>query len=114
MTCTCPNCGFALERIEPFTVGELTVDGEFGDVTWRGVRVPLTPREKAIVITLARGDGTPIKRIGLAEVIGSDELLDPGNLVDVMICKARRKFRELDASFDRIESVWGVGVRWRI
>ena len=112
MSCSvCPNCGYALEPLAAFSLGDLFIDKGGAFVWWRKRPVPLTTAERLIVTTLARADGVPVRHDILAESTGS-ESEDPDNCAAVLISRVKRKFREVDAAFRCIETVRGQGVRW--
>jgi DNA-binding response OmpR family regulator len=108
----CPSCGASLTAFASFAVGRLFVDKGGAVIWWNERPVQLTASERLIVIALARADGVPVKRDILAEVAGS-ESDNPDNCVDVLLCRAKAKFRAIDPNFDRIETIHGQGIRWR-
>jgi two-component system OmpR family response regulator len=89
--------------------GELALDLKRMTARWRGQRVPLTLTEFWMVHALARHPG---------HVKDRDALMRDANIVvdDATISshvkRIRRKFQALDASFDRIATVYGMGYRW--
>jgi two-component system OmpR family response regulator len=77
--------------------------------TWRGQAVDLTLTEFWMVHTLAKTPG---------HVKSRDQLMQDARLVDdgtitSHVKRIRRKFAAIDPSFDRIESVYGMGYRWK-
>ena len=89
--------------------GGLALDLKRMTARWRGQRVPLTLTEFWMVHALSRHPG---------HVKGRDALMRDANIVvdDATISshikRIRRKFQALDASFDRIATVYGMGYRW--
>lgn len=115
MTCTtCPKCGYDLEALHAFELGGLRVEYDGAIILWRGQRVALTQAERLIVLALGRAGGAIVKRHILAEASGYEGEDHALNVVSVYVCKIKNKFRDVDASFDRIETVWRDGVRWRV
>ena len=113
MTCaTCPNCGYQMEKLERFEAGHLAITDGGASIRWRGRPVHLTPSQRVLIIALARAEGVPVKRIALAEAMGSDEAQDPENVVDVQVSRAIRTFRQVDPAFDAVQNVRGCGLRW--
>lgn len=108
----CPHCGISLAALGAFHLGPLFVDKGGAFIWWKKVPIPLTLAEKLMVIALARAGGNPVGRHILAECAGS-ESDSPANAVAVMISRANRKFRAIDPAFDQIQSVRGMGLRWR-
>ncbi|MGL1834829.1 proteobacterial dedicated sortase system response regulator [Rhodocyclaceae bacterium SMB388] len=76
---------------------------------WKGEPVPLTLTEFWMVHTLARTPG---------HVKSRDQLMQDARLVDdgtitSHVKRIRRKFAAIDPDFDSIESVYGMGYRWK-
>jgi DNA-binding response OmpR family regulator len=115
MTCAvCPNCGYDLSTLHAFALGDLKVDYNGSIILWKGEHVGLSQAQRCIVVAIARAEGVPVKRIALAEAMGSDERLDPDNLVAVQLNRTIARFREIDPAFDMIENVRGAGLRWKV
>jgi DNA-binding response OmpR family regulator len=114
MTCaTCPNCGYELSHLAVFTIGHLSIE-EGWLIRWRGRPLPFTASQRLLVAAIARAEGVPVKRIALAEAMGSDERQDPENVVAVQLNRVMTKFRDVDPAFDQIQSVRGSGLRWKV
>ena len=79
------------------------------EVQWNGEHVPLTVTELWIVHSLARRPG---------HVRSRQQLMDDANiLVDDQtitshVKRIRRKFKAIDESFDKLDTVYGAGYRW--
>lgn len=90
--------------------GPLTLRPERMQVLWRDQPVPLTVTELWLVHTLVRYPG---------HVKTRDQLMDDANVVvdgttiTSHIKRIRRKFATIDPEFDEIETVYGLGYRWR-
>lgn len=107
----CPNCGVDLKRFEPVEQGDLRLLA--GIIWWLGKEIDLRPSGRLLVGALVRAGGRPLGPEALSNVMGVDEDADdPKGLVRTQICLARAAFRNIDPSFDKIESVWGLGYRW--
>lgn len=114
MSCsTCPYCGRDLEALRSFSVGSLGVEQGGTIIWWNRHRVPLRESERLIVTALAKADGAPMRKHVLADVIGYDGDR-PDNLVSVHVSRAKARFQQIDPSFDRIESIRGAGLRWKV
>jgi two-component system OmpR family response regulator len=89
--------------------GELRLDLKRLSATWRGTPVPLTLTEFWMVHSLARHPG---------HVKDRDALMRDANIVvdDATITshvkRIRRKFQAIDAAFDCVATVYGMGYRW--
>jgi DNA-binding response OmpR family regulator len=90
-------------------VGDLVLDPRRHDCHRGGQRVELTPREFALLETLAERPGEPVTKDELLLSAWPDEAQDV-NLVEVRISSLRRK---IDAPFGRqsVQTVRGIGYR---
>jgi two-component system, OmpR family, response regulator len=90
--------------------GPLRMDLDRFRVTWNGQPVDLTLTEFWLVHALARRPG---------HVKNRDQLMEEANIVvddstiTSHIKRIRRKFAALDAAFDAVETVYGMGYRWK-
>lgn len=109
---TCPQCGCDLEALDAFTVGSLGVEDSGAVIWWSGHQVPLTTAERLILLAIVRAGGKTVSRDILAEAEGY-EGDRPDESVNVLLSRINKAFRAIDPSFDRIETIWGQGVRWR-
>jgi DNA-binding response OmpR family regulator len=97
----------------PIRVGDLVIDAGRHEVTVRGTRAELTPREFHLLVVMARAPGRAFSRSELVErVFGADsEALD--RTIDAHVVNLRRKIELDPAHPERIETVYGVGYRLR-
>jgi two-component system OmpR family response regulator len=89
--------------------GALTLDGEKMQTTWNGAPVTLSLTEFWIVFALARNPGHVKNRQQLMDA--ANVVLDDSTITS-HIKRVRRKFLALDADFDAIQTVYGMGYRW--
>ena len=89
--------------------GALSIDGERMQTTWAGRPVTLSLTEFWIVHALARHPGHVKNRQQLMDA--ANVVLDD-NTITSHIKRVRRKFQQIDASFDAIQTVYGMGYRW--
>jgi two-component system OmpR family response regulator len=78
--------------------------------TWRDARLELTLTEFWIVHALARHPGHVRSR---EQLMGEARMVVDDSTVTSHVKRIRRKLALLDPAFDRIESVYGMGYRWR-
>lgn len=90
--------------------GALRLDVSRLTASWQGRPVPLTLTEFWMVHTLARHPGHVKNRDQL--MADAHLVVDDGTITS-HIKRIRKKFAAVDAGFDRIESVYGAGYRWR-
>ena len=91
------------------TRGDLSIDTERMTVHWREQTVSLTLTEFWLVHAMARYPGHVKNRQQLMEA--AQAVLDD-NTITSHVKRIRRKFVEIDAEFDAIETVYGMGYRW--
>jgi two-component system OmpR family response regulator len=89
--------------------GALSIDTERITVNWSASVVPLSLTEFWIVHALAHHPGHVKNRQQLMDA--ANVVLDD-NTITSHIKRVRRKFQEVDASFDAIQTVYGMGYRW--
>ena len=93
--------------------GDLVLDRTRHTCTWKGKPVDLTITEFLILYALVEKPGFVKTRDQLIdEAYGSNVYVDD-RTVDSHIKRLRRKFKEADDSFVRIETLYGVGYRYR-
>lgn len=93
--------------------GALSLDPERHDVTWRGAHVSLTVTEFLILRALAMRPGVVKSRDALMDAAYDEQIYVDDRTIDSHIKRLRRKFRETDDSFDAIETLYGVGYRFK-
>ena len=97
----------ALER------GQLVMDSERHTCTWDGKPVTLTVTEFLILQSLAQRPGVVKSRNALMDAAYSDEIYVDDRTIDSHIKRLRKKFKAHDDSFEMIETLYGVGYRFR-
>ena len=81
-------------------------------VTWAGDNVTLTVTEFLILEALAQRPGVVKTRNQLMDAAYQDDIYVDDRTIDSHIKRVRRKFREVDAEFDAIETLYGAGYRF--
>ncbi|TVZ38295.1 two-component system OmpR family response regulator [Alteromonadaceae bacterium 2753L.S.0a.02] len=89
--------------------GKLTLNMDRMTVQWSGKMVDLTVTELWIVHSLAQHPGHVKNRQQLMDA--ANVVLDD-NTITSHIKRIRKKFKELDDSFDCIQTAYGMGYRW--
>jgi two-component system response regulator ChvI len=97
----------ALER------GLLRMDPERHTCTWKGEPVTLTVTEFLILQSLAQRPGVVKSRNALMDAAYDDEAYVDDRTIDSHIKRLRKKFNQVDADFDMIETLYGVGYRFK-
>jgi two-component system response regulator ChvI len=97
----------ALER------GLLRMDPERHTCTWKGEPVTLTVTEFLILQSLAQRPGVVKSRNALMDAAYDDEVYVDDRTIDSHIKRLRKKFNQVDPDFDMIETLYGVGYRFK-
>ena len=94
-------------------VGPLQIDAGRFAVKWREQPVTLTKTEFRLLEALARHPGLVLSREQLLDKARGDDVTVTERTVDTFIKRLRKKVREVDPTFDEIETVIGIGYRYR-
>ncbi|WP_445193166.1 response regulator [Sphingomonas sp. Tas61C01] len=100
------------EALGPIERGRLTMDPARHRTTWMGEPVTLTVTEFLILETLAQRPGIVKTRNQLMDAAYQDDIYVDDRTIDSHIKRLRRKFRQVDADFDSIETLYGAGYRF--
>jgi len=93
--------------------GKLTLDPERHDSLWDGRPVRLTVTEFLLLQSLAQRPGFVKSRDNLMDAAYDDQVYVDDRTIDSHIKRMRKKFRQVDPTFDAIETLYGVGYRYR-
>lgn len=93
--------------------GSLQMDQERHTSQWCGKPVTLTVTEFLILFALAQRPGVVKSRDSLMDAAYDDQVYVDDRTIDSHIKRLRKKFKAVDDSFDRIETLYGVGYRFR-
>jgi two-component system, OmpR family, response regulator ChvI len=93
--------------------GPLRMDPERHTCTWKHKRVTLTATEFRLLYALASRPGVVKSRNALVDVAYDGPLNVDERNIDSHIKRMRRKFTASGSQFDMIESLYGVGYRFR-
>ena len=94
-------------------LGLLRIDPECHTCTWKNEPVTLTVTEFLILEALATRPGVVKSRNALKDVAYDDQLYVDDRTIDSHIKRLRRKFTQTDDTFDMIETIFGMGYRFR-
>jgi two-component system response regulator ChvI len=93
--------------------GKLTLDPARHDCLWDSRPVKLTVTEFLLLQSLAQRPGFVKSRDNLMDAAYEDQVYVDDRTIDSHIKRMRKKFRDVDNSFDAIETLYGVGYRYR-
>ena len=98
---------------EALTRGKLGLDPQRHECTWEGRPVRLTVTEFLILQCLAQRPGFVKSRDNLMDAAYDDQVYVDDRTIDSHIKRLRKKFKLVDDNFDAIETLYGVGYRYR-
>jgi two-component system response regulator ChvI len=93
--------------------GALSMDPERHTCTWNGLAVTLTVTEFLILYSLAQRPGVVKSRNALMDAAYDDQVYVDDRTIDSHIKRLRKKFKVADNDFDMIETLYGVGYRFK-
>jgi two-component system response regulator ChvI len=93
--------------------GQLSMDQERHTCTWKGMPVTLTVTEFLILHALALRPGVVKSRDALMDAAYDEQVYVDDRTIDSHIKRLRKKFKMADNDFDMIETLYGVGYRFR-
>lgn len=97
----------------PIHRGPLLMDANKHLCTWNNKPVDLTVTEFLLLKTLAQRPGHVKNRDQLMDAAYGENIYVDDRTVDSHIKRLRKKFKAIDDNFDAIETLYGVGYRYR-
>ncbi len=97
----------------PIVRGDLILDTSRHLCTWRTEPVNLTVTEFLIVKVLAARPGLVKNRDQLMDAAYGEHIYVDDRTIDSHIKRLRKKFKAVDDDFDYIETLYGIGYRYR-
>ena len=93
--------------------GQLVLDPMRHECTWNAKPVKLTVTEFLILQCLAQRPGFVKSRDNLMDAAYDDQVYVDDRTIDSHIKRLRKKFKVVDDDFDSIETLYGVGYRYK-
>jgi two-component system, OmpR family, response regulator ChvI len=93
--------------------GDLLLDPGRHQCSWRGQNVDLTVTEFLILKSLAQRPGHVKNRDQLMDAAYGEHIYVDDRTIDSHIKRLRKKFKAVDDDFGQIETLYGVGYRYR-
>ena len=101
------DCGSGINR------GHLLLDAARHLCKWKGSELNLTVTEFLLVETLAKRAGLVKTRDQLIDAAYGETIYVDDRTIDSHIKRLRRKFKSFDENFDEIETIYGIGYRYK-
>jgi two-component system OmpR family response regulator len=90
--------------------GDLVMDSKRMTVKWKGQIVELTVTEFWMLHAIAKFAGHVKSR---QQLMDESKMVVDDTTITSHIKRVRKKFIQVDSSFDRVETVYGMGYRWK-
>ncbi|MEA1649705.1 response regulator transcription factor [Nitrospirillum sp. BR 11164] len=110
------NAGGGKGTVEPGSVmvrGELVLDNARHSCTWKGQEIDLTVTEFLLVKALAQRPGHVKSRDQLMDAAYGEHIYVDDRTIDSHVKRLRKKFKVADSDFAQIETLYGVGYKYR-
>jgi two-component system response regulator ChvI len=93
--------------------GELTLDETKHQCTWHAEDIQLTVTEFLLVKALAARPGMVKSRDQLIDAAYGENIYVDDRTIDSHVKRIRKKFRTVDETFNHIETLYGIGYRYK-
>lgn len=93
--------------------GHLELDDARHLCTWKGDPVNLTVTEYLLVKALAQRPGHVKNRDQLIDMAYGENIYVDDRTIDSHIKRVRKKFKQVDTDFNHIETLYGIGYRYK-
>ncbi len=105
--------GEQLDSEPPIVRGDMRLDLDRFGCTWKKQSVDLTVTEFLILKSLAQRPGHVKSRDQLMDAAYGESIYVDDRTIDSHIKRLRKKFRAVDSGFAEIETLYGIGYRYR-
>lgn len=95
------------------TRGNLSLDEMRHQCLWKGDDIQLTVTEFLLVKALATRPGLVKSRDQLIDAAYGENIYVDDRTIDSHIKRVRKKFRQIDDNFNQIETLYGIGYRYK-
>ena len=105
-----------LDQLDPKTDvlrGDLLLDKTRHLCQWKGSNIDLTVTEFLLLLALAKRPGHVKNRDQLMDAAYGETIYVDDRTIDSHIKRLRKKFKAIDTTFDYIETLYGIGYRYR-
>jgi two-component system response regulator ChvI len=93
--------------------GDLVLDETKHTCMWKGAQVQLTVTEFLLVKALAVRPGMVKNRDQLIDAAYGENIYVDDRTIDSHVKRVRKKFRQVDNDFAQIETLYGLGYRYK-
>ena len=93
--------------------GDMVLDETKHQCSWKGQNIELTVTEFLLVKALAMRPGMVKTRDQLIDGAYGENIYVDDRTIDSHIKRVRKKFRQVDDSFNQFETLYGIGYRYK-
>jgi two-component system, OmpR family, response regulator ChvI len=108
-----PSVSKDTDKAKVVARGELLIDPEKHLCTWKGQPIAFTVTEFLILQALTARAGVVKSRDALMDAAYDDQTYVDDRTIDSHVKRLRKKFRQADETFDMIDTLYGVGYRFK-
>jgi two-component system response regulator ChvI len=101
------------DKAAPYTHGHLRMDDSRHMCAWKNHPVNLTVTEYLLLKSLAIRPGHVRNRDQLIDMAYGENIFVDDRTIDSHIKRVRKKFKAIDPEFEHIETLYGVGYRYK-
>ncbi len=101
------------QEAEKVVRGDLTLDDSRHLSTWKGQPVNLTVTEYLLLKALAMRPGHVKNRDQLIDLAYGENIYVDDRTIDSHIKRVRKKFKTIDPEFSQIETLYGIGYKYK-
>lgn len=103
----------AIEQKNIIQRGALTLDDDRHVCMWNGQAVNVTVTEFLLLKSLVEKIGHVKSRDQLIDIAYGQSIYVDDRTIDSHVKRLRKKFKDIDPSFDKIETVYGIGYKYK-
>ncbi len=93
--------------------GDMVLDSARHVCTWKGTPIELTVTEFLLIKALAQRPGHVKNRDQLMDAAYGEAICVDDRTIDSHIKRLRKKFKDIDPEFSQVETLYGVGYRYK-
>lgn len=105
------NVGDGSQKSEVLRIGDLAIDEDSMSISWQEHELSLTLTEFWLIESMARHPGHVKTYENMMQITKQSYV--ERNTINGYIRRIRSKFKEIDPSFKHIQTVFGVGYKWK-
>ena len=105
------NVGDGSQKSEVLRIGDLAIDEDSMSISWQEHELSLTLTEFWLIESMARHPGHVKTYENMMQITKQSYV--ERNTINGYIRRIRNKFKEIDPSFKHIQTVFGVGYKWK-